>query len=233
MTEPAARTASQDGAAPSPDRPSPAGALEQRFNQIWLQQMHDVPMVNPALRVQAVGFRHWQQHWLGVLVTPWFMNLMLLPRQTADWPAIGLRQSRYCVFPAGVFEFIGGHDAVLGEYQACSLFSPMFEFADATAAHDTALATLVALFDGSHRLPADMPPGLPADAPARSPVAARPAPAAAPVAQASATTPELSAPRPAEAGRPPRGTRKVAEPHFLESKRDFLLGARRRADREP
>ena len=27
----------------------------------------------------------------------------------------------------------------------------------------------------------------------------------------------LSAPRPAEAGRPPRGSRKVAQPHFLES----------------
>ena len=27
----------------------------------------------------------------------------------------------------------------------------------------------------------------------------------------------MSAPRPAEAGRPPRGSRKVAKPHFLES----------------
>ena len=33
----------------------------------------------------------------------------------------------------------------------------------------------------------------------------------------------ISAPRPAEAGRPPRGSRKVAEPHFLESTRSRLI----------
>ena len=33
----------------------------------------------------------------------------------------------------------------------------------------------------------------------------------------------MSAPRPAEAGRPPRGSRKVAKPHFLES-RQVIVG---------
>ena len=37
-------------------------------------------MLNPALSVEAVGFRPWDEHWLGVLVTPWFMNLWLMPR---------------------------------------------------------------------------------------------------------------------------------------------------------
>jgi [NiFe] hydrogenase assembly HybE family chaperone len=55
------------------------------------------------------------------------------------------------VFPAGVFEFIGGRDPALGDYQACSLFSPMFEFSDPVAAHDTAVAALDALFDRTSR----------------------------------------------------------------------------------
>jgi [NiFe] hydrogenase assembly HybE family chaperone len=70
-----------------------------------------------------------------VLVTPWFMSLMLFPRERAACHPVGERETRQHVFPAGVFEFIGNRDAVLGDYQACSLFSPMFEFAD----HDTAV----------------------------------------------------------------------------------------------
>ena len=131
--------------------PSPAAALEATFQRIWREQMQDMPMVNPALTVEALGFRPWNQHWLGVLVTPWFMNLVLMPRVPAAWHAIGAGETRHHVFPAGVFEFIGSRDASLGDYQACSLFSPMFDFADHAGARATALAALEALFDSRQR----------------------------------------------------------------------------------
>jgi [NiFe] hydrogenase assembly HybE family chaperone len=150
--------------------PQPAPALEQRFNTILREHMQDVPLVNPALQVQAVGFVPWREFWLGVLVTPWFMNLMLLPREPAAWQPVPERESRHLVFPAGVFEFISARDAALGNYLACSLFSPMFDFADPVAAHDTAVAALAALFDASHRAAATpeaqpsiaLPPATPA-----------------------------------------------------------------------
>jgi [NiFe] hydrogenase assembly HybE family chaperone len=126
---------------------SPAPALEAVFRAIARQQMRDMPMLNPALSVEAVGFRRWREHWLGVLVTPWFMNLVLMPRQREQWQPLAERATRHYAFPAGVFEFIGARDAVLGDYQACSLFSPMFEFADHAGARATALAALGALFD--------------------------------------------------------------------------------------
>lgn len=145
-------------AAPQRDGlPSPAGALERAFRAIELRQMRDMPMCNPALAVEAVGWRRWGDHWLGVLITPWFMNLMLMPCVGARWQAIGERQTRHYAFPAGVFEFIGGRDPVLGDYQACSLFSPMFEFADQAGARATALAALDALFDAAQRASADRP----------------------------------------------------------------------------
>lgn len=173
--------------------PTPAPALERRFGEILAGPMRDVPMLNPALRVQAVGFRPWGAHWLGVLVTPWFMSLMLLPRDRAACPPVGERESRPFVFPAGVFEFIGHRDASLGEYQACSLFSPMAEFADQASAVATAAAALTALFDPANRLGGDVQAGGAApEAPATS----------------SATSASLS-------------------------KRDFLLGQRRRQSDEP
>ena len=142
-----------DAALRHAERPSPAAALQRAFDGILHRQMRDMPMLNRALRVEAVGFRAWRDHWLGILVTPWFMNLVLMPRVTAKWQAIGERESRFHVFPAGVFEFIGARDTTLGEYQACSLFSPMFEFTDQREARATALAALDALFDAASREP--------------------------------------------------------------------------------
>jgi [NiFe] hydrogenase assembly HybE family chaperone len=170
MTEPTVRAVTPLPTAPAgPPLGSPAAALQARFEHIHLHQMAGVPMLNPALQVQAIGFRPWAAHWLGVLVTPWFMNLVLFPRQREHWQAIGERESRHYVFPAGVFEFIGNRDAALGDYQACSLFSPMFEFADHAAAHDTAVAALEALFDAAHRPASDVPPAGPALSSAHAP----------------------------------------------------------------
>ena len=133
------------------ERPSPAAALERAFEAVRRERMEGVPMLNPTLAVEAVGFRPWREHWLGILITPWFMNVVLMPRVSAAWQAIGERESRHHVFPGGVFEFIGAHEATLGDYQACSLFSPMFEFADQREARATALAALDALFDPASR----------------------------------------------------------------------------------
>ena len=138
------------------ERPSPAHALERAFHAIQLLRMRDVPVLNPALTVEAVGFRPWSEHWLGILITPWFLNLMLLPRVQAHWQPIAEGESRHYVFPAGVFEFIGGREPAVGDYQACSLFSPMFEFATVRGAHDTAVAALAALFDPAHRDPGEV-----------------------------------------------------------------------------
>jgi len=137
---------------PSADRPSPAGALEDTFRRVLRDQMQDMPMVNPALSVEAVGFRPWNEHWLGILITPWFMNLLLMPRVSAKWNPIGAGESRHYVFPAGVFEFIGP-----------------------AGAHDTAVAALDALFDAASRESTDvtMPAPVARDAPASAVPAAK------------------------------------------------------------
>ena len=175
-------------------------------------------MVNPALAVEAVGFRPWNGHWLGIVITPWFMNLVLMPRVAAQWQAIGERESRYYVFPAGVFEFIGARDATLGDYQACSLFSPMFEFADPTAARDTAVAAMGALFDSATREAGTVPLTQGAGAPMGDRAAAEVAGA---MVADSATASAVAA-----AANPPPAARAV-------SKRDFLFGLPPRADRGP
>ena len=125
----------------------PGPQVAAAFRVVHETRMRDVPILNPAIAVEAIGFAPWDAHWLGCLVTPWFMNLMLLPRVVAGWVRLRPGEKHTYVFPAGAFEFIGGREAAIGEYQACSLFSPMFEFADHATARQTAEACLRALFD--------------------------------------------------------------------------------------
>ena len=73
--------------------------------------MRGLDFVNPALEVEAVAFGAWEDHWLGVMVTPWFMNLALLPRDRARWQPLPIGDKRKYAFPAGVYEFIGATDA--------------------------------------------------------------------------------------------------------------------------
>jgi [NiFe] hydrogenase assembly HybE family chaperone len=128
----------------------PAARLEAAYRTIRDERMRGVPILNPALDVAAVGFAPWQGRWLGVMVTPWFMNLMLVPLEPRSWTPLPLGGKRVYALPAGEYEFIGGADPILGEYQMCSLFSPMAEFADMATATLTARLALEAVLDPVH-----------------------------------------------------------------------------------
>lgn len=121
--------------------------LEQTFAQIGSTRMQGVPVLNTLLRVQAVGFETVAegdaQMLVGILITPWFMNLLrlpLAPAAAASAPEPGSKRSHLC--GAQLFEFIAAHEEALGSFEACSLFSPMFEFVDQTGAVSTAVEIL-------------------------------------------------------------------------------------------
>jgi [NiFe] hydrogenase assembly HybE family chaperone len=132
-----------------PRQPDPSPRLESAFTRIWKTRMQGLPFLNPALRVEAVGFRSWQGEWLGALVTPWFVNLVLMPGE-GEWTALAEGDERFVTLPAGRFRFICGRDEELGEYHACSLFSPAQAFEDHATARAGAAASLEALFDAGN-----------------------------------------------------------------------------------
>ena len=57
--------------------------LAAAFRNVAKERMAGVPLVNETLSVEAVGFTEWDGRLLGVLVAPWFMNLVLLPGTVA------------------------------------------------------------------------------------------------------------------------------------------------------
>ena len=120
--------------------------LVAHYETIYKERMRDMPIVNARLAVEAVGFEQWDDQDLGVLITPWFMNLVLLPNseRLADMPQ-GERVE--CRFPSGPCELTVYHDEDLGSYLAAVLFRTVVDFPDqdvARAVAEEALAQLLA-----------------------------------------------------------------------------------------
>ncbi len=120
-------------------------ALEAAFRRIAEMRMRGLPIYNPALEVEATGFREHEDRLLGVLITPWFMNLVILPGPADSWEGIAPGTARELTFPAGPCTFLHTHEPAVGAYLACSLFSPMAAFPDQETARTAARAALAAL----------------------------------------------------------------------------------------
>lgn len=140
----------------------PTPALESWFRRVATTTMADMPLSNPALQVEAVGFRRYPAandgannganngagapagHWLGVMLTPWAINLLCLPGGP-DFPDARPGAKHPWRFPSGEYSFIVAEGEGLGRYHLCSLFSPALEFADHGTARLTAQGVLIGL----------------------------------------------------------------------------------------
>lgn len=125
--------------------------LADAFQSIFNTKMRDVPFCNRSLSVEAIGFRIWEGRIIGVLLTPWFMNLIIFPGPVEDWSDRQVGEKKVFSFPSGRYEFLYNSRPPVGSYFACSLFSAMGEFASQLQATDVARAAIVGLFDVANR----------------------------------------------------------------------------------
>jgi len=122
-------------------------ALAAHYRQVQAERMQGLPLLNPALSVETVGFE-WtpdaqtgEPVGEGVLVTPWFMSLVRLPAHAqAAEGRVGQRREH--AFGCERFDFLGAWDAGIGFHESCALFSPMQGFDSQALARETALAAL-------------------------------------------------------------------------------------------
>ena len=138
LRQPAIVPRAPDPATPYDD--DPGEIVRAHFQQVWETAMHDMPFVNPSLAVEVAGFRRVDGDWVGVVITPWFINLFLLPgggSLWADWPS---GEQRTVALPVGAMDFIAdnaGVDTTLPAYQYCPLVTPVQSVADQAAALST------------------------------------------------------------------------------------------------
>ncbi|MFV0664042.1 [NiFe]-hydrogenase assembly chaperone HybE [Denitromonas sp.] len=135
----------------------PARVVASIFRRIHAERMASLPICNRALSVAVPAFERWQGDWVGVLIAPWAINLLILPGGGVfEALSVGMRQ-RWS-FPSGDYEFLGSEEVGLGPYQSCSLFSPVSEFDsqdEAVAVARAALAGLLVPPPEACRVPLD------------------------------------------------------------------------------
>lgn len=126
----------------------PSAVLESTYRRIWETSMHDMPFVNNALSVAAIGFRRHQGDWVGAVLTPWFLNLFVLPSGGTLWSDRASGDRVKIDFPVGQLEFIADYDpgGDIPAYQYCPLFAPVSQFSTHEAAVAAAEEALEALF---------------------------------------------------------------------------------------
>ncbi len=125
--------------------------LADAFRHIHNTKMRDTPFSNRSLSVEAVGFRIWEERLVGILLVPWFMNIIILPGPEEDWSGIRVGEKRLFPFPSGAYEFLYNDRPPAGSYFSCSLFSGMGEFSSQLQATEVARAAIAGLFDPANQ----------------------------------------------------------------------------------
>ena len=119
--------------------------LAGHYRDIAAKRMRGLPIVNTALDVEAVGFREIGDDQVGVLITPWFMNLVVLPGGDA-YRDMAQGEEVEQIFPAGNYSFTVCRDEALGSYLTAILFRTVAAFPDQDTARDIATTILEKLF---------------------------------------------------------------------------------------
>jgi [NiFe] hydrogenase assembly HybE family chaperone len=120
--------------------------LETVFKRIEQEQMQGIPILNGALQVETIGFQIYQGRMIGVLITPWMMNLMLFPGEADDWSELKLGDKQYHRLPANEYRFMVNDIDEVGRCQTHPIYSPMQEFMNqehAVAAAESFMKTLM------------------------------------------------------------------------------------------
>jgi [NiFe] hydrogenase assembly HybE family chaperone len=112
--------------------------LTQRFMQIDREHMQGLPFYNQNLQVEAVGFEENEQAYIGALITPWFINLMLIFKQQPQQNVVVGQKVKHKL-PSGEYDFMVGEDAALGRYDFISLASPVGSYKNQQQAQAFAL----------------------------------------------------------------------------------------------
>lgn len=90
--------------------------------------------LNPHLGFACVGFTRVHGDWLGVVITPQFVDIVLLPGGGSLWGDIPAGQRRYVDLSHATLAFVAAEDPCLGPYQHAALVSELSALPDMAAA---------------------------------------------------------------------------------------------------
>src|SRR5574343_431853 len=117
-----------DASPPAPWMDNPIAAVLACYRQRPV-----MPLAGPFL-VEGLGFQRQAGDWLGAVVHPAGIDLVLLPGGGSLWGDIPVGERRFVSLAGVTLAFTAGHDAALGAFQYAPLVDTMLGVPDMAAA---------------------------------------------------------------------------------------------------
>ncbi|MBD1577633.1 [NiFe]-hydrogenase assembly chaperone HybE [Vibrio sp. S11_S32] len=101
--------------------------IEAVYQRIFAQQMQSLSFVSPHIEIEMVSLQPYQDHWMGGMITPWMLNLMIMPMDETQglWADLRVGEEIGLHLAGNDYRFYASEVAGIGQFLACSLMSPI------------------------------------------------------------------------------------------------------------
>ena len=103
---------------------NPAPLLVAQYERIAREEMQGLPFYHATMPIVAECVLY-EDQWLGCVLTPWMLSVVVLPGPDQLWPVRGSSERLALQLPCGNLTFMVGELPETGQLLACSLMSPL------------------------------------------------------------------------------------------------------------
>ncbi|MFQ2737626.1 hydrogenase-2 assembly chaperone [Aeromonas caviae] len=103
---------------------NPAPLLVAQYERIAQQEMQVLPFYHASMPIVAECVL-FEGQWLGCVLTPWMLSVVVLPGPDQLWPVRSSSDRLALQLPCGNLTFMVGELPETGQLLACSLMSPI------------------------------------------------------------------------------------------------------------
>ncbi len=123
----------------------PAPLLVAQYERIAREEMQALPFYHASMPVVA-ECTLFEGQWLGCVLTPWMLSVVVLPGPDQLWPVRSSSERLALQLPCGNLTFMVGALSETGQLLACSLMSPIDPHLGADEGRALVSSTLKMLF---------------------------------------------------------------------------------------
>ncbi|MBL0446697.1 hydrogenase-2 assembly chaperone [Aeromonas veronii] len=103
---------------------NPAPLLVAQYERIAREEMQALPFYHASMPIVA-ECTLFEGQWLGCVLTPWMLSVVVLPGPDQLWPIRSSSDRLALQLPCGDMTFMVGELPETGQLLACSLMSPL------------------------------------------------------------------------------------------------------------
>lgn len=100
-------------------------ALFQSAMQQVAQEMQDLPFYRQHIECYCPKFVLFEQQWIGTVVTPWMLSVVILPGKDQEWESREIGDKLSVQLPYKTLTFTVSGMETIPQYLSCSLHSPI------------------------------------------------------------------------------------------------------------